>query len=229
MGSMKKMLAKILGLGRRIVEGEDPLVARRTQVQWNAQYAKGKWDRLIDQIPPNTRSIAEMIPDGGRFRVLDVGCGNGALYAALKDHAPQMDYVGIDFSEDAIRQARERFPEARFLVGDALHPQKEWGGVFEYIIFNEVLYYVPALEVINRYERMVSNEGKIIVSMYRSWRSAIIGLMLWYKKGASITYVKGTLNSPGYFLSTILHKGMALFVVSADGLFKLINSTVIPS
>jgi ubiquinone/menaquinone biosynthesis C-methylase UbiE len=48
--------------------------------------------------------------------VLDVGCGTGANIAALSDR-----YIctGIDNSSQAIETARERFPNVRFLHGEA--------------------------------------------------------------------------------------------------------------
>lgn len=47
-------------------------------------------------------------------RVLEVGCGVGDLLAALRP----LKAVGIDFSMEAIRIARERHPELEFYVGD---------------------------------------------------------------------------------------------------------------
>jgi len=220
-----RIFAKIFSFVKRIAKGENPLVVRHTSVQWDIQYSKGKWNRLTDKIPPNTQSIAQMIVEGqSPCRVLDVGCGGGALYSVLKNYSLWVEYVGVDFSRSAILQARKRFPEARFILGDVLHPKRDWGDQFDYIIFNEVLYYVPAVDVIDRYNRMVSMEGKVIVSMYRSWRTAIIALLLWYKKNASFSFVKGGINSPNYFLMKIAHKVKALFGVSVEEFSVLITT-----
>jgi trans-aconitate methyltransferase len=48
--------------------------------------------------------------------VVDVGCGTGANLAAL---AAEYDCVGIDPSPEAIALARHRFPEQRFVCGQA--------------------------------------------------------------------------------------------------------------
>lgn len=47
-------------------------------------------------------------------RVLDVGCGNGAMAGRLLDLG--CDVVGIDLSEQGIRIAREQYPRGRFEV-----------------------------------------------------------------------------------------------------------------
>jgi SAM-dependent methyltransferase len=48
--------------------------------------------------------------------VVDVGCGTGANIAALAD---SYTCVGIDTSVEAIRLARRRFPQVRFIAGRA--------------------------------------------------------------------------------------------------------------
>lgn len=46
--------------------------------------------------------------------VLDVGCGTGCTVAEFSKH---YEAVGIDASADAIRRARDRYPECRFIHG----------------------------------------------------------------------------------------------------------------
>lgn len=53
-----------------------------------------------------------LVPPGRR--VLELGCGPGALLASLSPG----EGVGVDFSERMIEQARTRFPDLDFIVGD---------------------------------------------------------------------------------------------------------------
>ena len=55
-------------------------------------------------------------------RVLDVGCGVGAVAFAIAEHT-QSSVIGIDFNKEHIEFAQERFKHQnlRFMVGDALH------------------------------------------------------------------------------------------------------------
>jgi 2-polyprenyl-3-methyl-5-hydroxy-6-metoxy-1,4-benzoquinol methylase len=51
--------------------------------------------------------------------VLDIGCGNGALSAAIARHTGAR-LIGIDRDAGSIAQARRRCPEAEFIWADAL-------------------------------------------------------------------------------------------------------------
>ena len=51
--------------------------------------------------------------------VLDVGCGPGWNYEHFGEFGPQVDYTGMDYSERFIRVAKQRQPDAKFMVGDA--------------------------------------------------------------------------------------------------------------
>lgn len=61
------------------------------------------------------RLAARCLKETGGRRVLEIGCGYGAILAAL---GPAFDRLGIDVSEHAIAEARRRTPEARFEVAD---------------------------------------------------------------------------------------------------------------
>ncbi len=52
--------------------------------------------------------------------LLDLCCGTGEV-AALVQRFGQDPGVGLDFSEAMLRQARQRRPDARFVLADALH------------------------------------------------------------------------------------------------------------
>ncbi|MCJ7678738.1 MAG: methyltransferase domain-containing protein, partial [Anaerolineales bacterium] len=54
-----------------------------------------------------------LIPRG--LRVLEVGCGDGDLLAALQPGVG----VGVDFSRRMLERARQRHPELRFVQADA--------------------------------------------------------------------------------------------------------------
>jgi len=76
----------------------------------------GRWS---DRLAPAFMEFAG-VRDGER--VLDVGCGTGALCRAVLDAAPRSEVVGVDPSEPFIACVRARCagPRAAFDVGDAL-------------------------------------------------------------------------------------------------------------
>jgi SAM-dependent methyltransferase len=63
---------------------------------------------------PHLDWLCERLADGGR--VLDAGCGAGVPVAErlAADH----DVVGVDFSREQLRRARENVEKARFVQGD---------------------------------------------------------------------------------------------------------------
>ena len=45
-------------------------------------------------------------------RVLEVGCGEGFLSGYLSEKFPDIEFVGVDLSEQDIDRLRERFPRS---------------------------------------------------------------------------------------------------------------------
>lgn len=57
--------------------------------------------------------------DGGPLEVVEIGCGGGRLYEAVKQTLPSGTlYTGVDFAAGMIEQARNVSPEATWLVAD---------------------------------------------------------------------------------------------------------------
>lgn len=61
------------------------------------------WERIVDAVRR-----------AGVGRILDFGCGPGQFAEFLRERAPKLSYVGFDFSDTAISQARARCPGYRF-------------------------------------------------------------------------------------------------------------------
>ncbi len=71
------------------------------------------------EIRTAVRTCSEMVPQGVRPAVLDVGCGSGRLVPALSEAFPGgFSYVGTDVSEGMLRQARKTFPDFDFQWAD---------------------------------------------------------------------------------------------------------------
>lgn len=157
---------------QRTLRGEDVVVISQSPASWEAQYKKGLWDRLVDA-QPNTEFVAKEIHKKGYRKVLDVGCGNGALGKSVLPLAPDAEFTGIDISETAIAQAAKLTPKARWIVGDIAHAPTDCGE-FEVIVFNEVLYYVDIAKVLPAYKPLLKSDGVVIISIVRSWRTLFL-------------------------------------------------------
>ena len=53
------------------------------------------------------------------LRILEIGCGPGALAEALRRWYPKAEIIGLDRDREFLRFARERVPGVEFLAGDA--------------------------------------------------------------------------------------------------------------
>jgi SAM-dependent methyltransferase len=62
--------------------------------------------------------IARSLP-GGPASLLDVGCGNGSLLAAVGQRWPDVRLAGLDLQPERIEEARANAPDAHLVVGSA--------------------------------------------------------------------------------------------------------------
>jgi SAM-dependent methyltransferase len=85
------------------------------QFQLHAEIEQRHW-WFVGRRAIMRRLVRRVVPPSPESTVVDVGCGTGANLASL---AEDYDCVGIDTSEEAVRAARRRFPQVKFLVGRA--------------------------------------------------------------------------------------------------------------
>lgn len=88
------------------------------------------------------RVDADGLPEG-RFRVLDLGCGTGALTELALDAMPLARIVGVDLSAGMVDAARDRLGgRVRLFEADAEHlPFPE--GSFDAVLANDVFHHLP--------------------------------------------------------------------------------------
>ncbi|MEO6708097.1 MAG: methyltransferase domain-containing protein, partial [Planctomycetota bacterium] len=84
-------------------------------------------------------SVLASIADLNGARVLDVGCGQGDLYAWLCARGIRCDYSGIDLSPEMVALARKRFPERSFEVGNLLDTSAV-SAMHDYVLASGIFY-----------------------------------------------------------------------------------------
>ncbi|MBA2361005.1 MAG: class I SAM-dependent methyltransferase [Actinobacteria bacterium] len=78
------------------------------------------YDRFVGRYsPPLARAMCDAARVGAGQRALDVGCGSGALVAALAGVLGAEHVTGLDPSEPFVEAAQARVPGARVVVGSA--------------------------------------------------------------------------------------------------------------
>ena len=114
-------------------------------------------------------SVIQKINLSAREHVLDIGCGDGTVTAAIAECVPGGSVLGIDRSPDMIRFAREQFPQDEypnlsFAKGDA--QALGFSGEFDLVFSNAALHWVydhgPVLAGI---ARVLASGGRMIVQM----------------------------------------------------------------
>ena len=102
-------------------------------------------------------------------QVLEIGCAQGDLLAALK---PAVG-VGVDFSSEMIERAERRHPELRFIHADAHELQLD--EKFDVIILSDLVNDLWDVQtVLERIERLTTLRTRIILNMYsRLWEQPL--------------------------------------------------------
>ena len=97
-------------------------------------------------------------------RVLDVGCGAGQItnYIAQKG----IDCIGIDFSEELLKIARQNFSNSKFILADICnYEQKEQ---VDGIITKDMLFHLPnedLIKVLEKFRRLLKPNGSLCIIM----------------------------------------------------------------
>ncbi len=121
--------------------------------------------RYSDQLAPELAAAAGVAADQ---RVLDVGCGAGALTVVLADIVGGENVTGVDPSEPFVEAARSRVPEADLRVGPAESLPFE-DGAFDAALAQLVFHFVtdPALAAAEM-KRVTRKGGRVATC---SWDS----------------------------------------------------------
>jgi len=104
------------------------------------------------------------------LRVLEVGCADGRLLASLKPARG----VGVDFSEEMIRRAKERHPELTFIHADA-HDLSKLNETFDIIILSDLVNDLWDVQrVLEQVKKLCTPRTRIIINLYsRLWQMAL--------------------------------------------------------
>jgi SAM-dependent methyltransferase len=96
-------------------------------------------------------------------KVLEVGCGSGRIYQFIENYFENIEYTGIEVSENIIEKNRSRFPEASWVVGDAYHIPMADASVDVCFSFYVLEHLVFPEKGLNEMMRVIKNEGSLIL------------------------------------------------------------------
>ncbi|WP_020673450.1 class I SAM-dependent methyltransferase [Amycolatopsis nigrescens] len=109
-------------------------------------------------------AILDLAGEVAGRRILDAGCGSGALFAELRDRGAVV--AGFDSSAKMVELARRRLGDAALQVADVGSPLPFRGGAFDDVIAALVLHYLedwtaPLAEL----RRVLRPGGRLIMSV----------------------------------------------------------------
>ncbi|MEE8542895.1 MAG: class I SAM-dependent methyltransferase, partial [Gammaproteobacteria bacterium] len=109
-----------------------------------------------------------LVPPG--MRVLEVGCGQGDLLAALR---PSLG-VGVDLSAPMVRQASEKYPHLRFIQADA--HALDLGGPFDVIVLSDLVNDLWDVQtVLEKLTNVAEPQTRLILNTYsRVWQLPLL-------------------------------------------------------
>ncbi|GIE92101.1 hypothetical protein Are01nite_85810 [Actinoplanes regularis] len=116
---------------------------------------------------PIADGLIEILRPGPGQRILDLGCGRGAVLARL---APTVDTaVGIDISPEMVARSRAAFapwPNIRVEVGDARDPDPQLG-LFNAVTASLVLFFLPdPVAALRRWRDRLTTGGRCVISIF---------------------------------------------------------------
>jgi SAM-dependent methyltransferase len=139
-----------------------------------AQVRSSHWDQIarssgerMDGSGYYHRRLAQvysfLVPPGER--ILEVGCGQGDLLAALKPaHG-----CGVDFSAEMLERARQKYPDMEFIPADAHNMQLD--GCYDFIIISDLVNDVWDIQrILEQIRPLCKPQTRLIFNWYsRMW------------------------------------------------------------
>ena len=112
---------------------------------------------------------------GSGSKILDVGCGNGRLLAALP--GKDIEYLGADNSLEMLTLARKNYPSHRFVQADLLDLSPISGHDFTHIFCLAVWQHIPSeslrIQALRELKNKLAVGGEVIISVWNMWSKTI--------------------------------------------------------
>ncbi|HZJ41592.1 MAG TPA: class I SAM-dependent methyltransferase [Patescibacteria group bacterium] len=125
------------------------------------------------RIWPRTEEVCSIVKSGDK--VLDLACGNGRLLESF--HKKEIEYLGIDISEELINIAKKNYPNNNFIVGDLLDLKNisSEHKKYDHIFCLAALQHIPSeeyrLKVLQDAKSLLTDSGELIISNWNLWES----------------------------------------------------------
>jgi SAM-dependent methyltransferase len=155
----------------------DKLSARKRTIHDLADRQAPERDRWVARnsfyYEEDLRYMRFLVPEG--LKVLDLGCGNGRLLAALNpSHG-----VGVDFSANLIAIAREKHPQLEFHEGDVENAGVIAGlsGPFDVIILSDTIGSLEDCQTtLSQLQHLCTPDTRLIIAYFSRMWDPVLGV-----------------------------------------------------
>jgi trans-aconitate methyltransferase len=122
---------------------------------WDANLYDGKHSFVSKY---GNRLVELLAPKQGE-KILDIGCGTGDLANTLSKSG--VEVVGVDKSENMVKQAHSKYPSIQFMVQDVTN--LEYQSEFDAIFSNATLHWVhPPIQALHKIYQSLKPGGRFV-------------------------------------------------------------------
>lgn len=128
---------------------------------WNATiYEKFKTERLQPSI-----DLLQKVDLEECNRIIDIGCGSGMSTLGLKQKYPEAEILGLDMSEEMLKQANDQLQGVTWIRRDCSQELTDLG-VFDLVFSNAFMQWIPNQdEFVMRSRRLLRKGGILAVQI----------------------------------------------------------------
>jgi SAM-dependent methyltransferase len=147
----------------------EPKIRARWRSFWAKQVTPQHREDTSDHYSRYAKELTLLFPARACRMVLDIGCGNGAMFEPLG--FDKADYTGVDFSPSMIAVFAKRYPKLRLVVanGDEYRDARS----YDLILCNSVVQYFDSAMLdrwLGNAVAMLAPDGCIVIGSV-PWRS----------------------------------------------------------
>ena len=179
---------------------------------------------FLGPLTSRIRNKAAALAEGSTGRILDAGCGNGLLFAALQ-HCEEAKCFGLDWSRELLDEAREILRKthastAQWVRGDMQHPPLKPHS-FDSVFFLNTLLNTPdwatAQQLLQGLMDLCSPGGRLLFDI-RNRANPYLRLKYWWHSRKrtfptqpyDLADVRSVLRANGFVISRIESIGVPL-------------------